>query len=54
MLHTQSLRSRLYLILAALVLITLIGGLVMVWYTFRIDRLLSGGDGTPSGRLPGS
>ena len=34
------LRPRLYILLTALVLITLVGGLSMVWYTYRIeDRL---------------
>jgi len=41
MLYPVSLRSRLYAILTSLVLLTMIGGLVMVWYTYRIDRLLN-------------
>ncbi|MEW6667945.1 MAG: ATP-binding protein [Thermodesulfobacteriota bacterium] len=36
-----SLRSRIYSALIALVLITLVGGLVMVWYTYRMERLFS-------------
>lgn len=36
-----SLRIRIYLILALLVFITFAGGLVMVWYTFRIEDLLT-------------
>lgn len=39
-LYPVSLRSRLYAILTSLVLLTVMGGLVMVWYTYRIDRLL--------------
>jgi signal transduction histidine kinase len=35
------LRSRIYLLLASLVLITFLGGLIMVWYTYRMDTLLS-------------
>ncbi len=41
MLYPISLRSRLYVILTSLLLLTMIGGLVMVWYTHRIDGLLS-------------
>ncbi|MFZ7128224.1 MAG: ATP-binding protein [Desulfobacterales bacterium] len=36
-----NLRYRIYLIVGALVLVTLIGGLVTVWYSFRMERLLS-------------
>jgi len=36
-----SLRIRLYTILTALVLITLIGGIIMVWYTYQMDELLT-------------
>jgi len=36
-----SLRVRIYLILTALVIITMSGGLVTVWYTYRIERLLT-------------
>jgi signal transduction histidine kinase len=35
-----SLRNRIYLVLAALVGVSLFGGLVMIWYTYRMDRLL--------------
>jgi signal transduction histidine kinase len=35
------LRGRVFLILAALVLITLGGGAVMMWYTFRMERLFT-------------
>jgi len=41
MFRQLSLRFRIYSVLAALVLITLMGGLVMVWYTYRMERLLS-------------
>jgi len=34
------LRKRIYLVLAALVLITFMGGVVMIWYTYRIDDLI--------------
>jgi len=37
-----SLRSRIYLILSILVLISLVGGLVMVWYTYQMEKLLTG------------
>ena len=37
-----SLRARLFLILAALVLITLAGGFVMMWQSYRMDSLLKG------------
>ena len=36
-----SLRSRIYIILAALILITLVGGLVLVWYTYQMEGLLT-------------
>ena len=36
-----SLRNRIFLILATLVIITMIGGVVMVWYTYRMERLLT-------------
>ena len=36
-----SLRVRIYTVLATLVLITLVGGLVMVWYTYRMEGLLT-------------
>ncbi len=36
-----SLRVRIYLILTALVIITMSGGLVTVWYTYRMERLLT-------------
>jgi len=36
-----SLRSRVYVILAALVCITLLGGLTLVWYTYQMENLLS-------------
>ena len=35
------LRKRIYLVLAALVLITFMGGVVMIWYTYRIDGLIT-------------
>lgn len=36
-----SLRLKIYLISSALVLITLMGGIVMVWYTFRMEGVLN-------------
>ncbi|MFH1124947.1 MAG: ATP-binding protein [Pseudomonadota bacterium] len=36
-----SLRIRIYLILITLVMITVLGGLVMVWYTYRMEGLLT-------------
>jgi signal transduction histidine kinase len=35
-----SLRSRVYLVLTALVLITLLGGLILIWYTYRMESVL--------------
>lgn len=40
MLHRSSLRNRICALLGALVMITTTGGLVMVWYTYRIEGLL--------------
>ncbi|OQX21752.1 MAG: histidine kinase [Desulfobacteraceae bacterium IS3] len=37
----MNLRVRIYMILTALIMITLTGGLVMVWYTYRMERLLT-------------
>lgn len=36
-----SLRTRIYLILTPLVLITLVGGAVMIWYTYQMEGILS-------------
>ena len=36
-----SLRIRIYIILAALVMITMAGGLVTVWYTYQMEHLLT-------------
>ena len=36
-----TLRSRIYTVLASLVFISFTGGAVMVWYTYRIQNLLS-------------
>ena len=36
-----NLRTRIYLLLAALVLVTIMGGLVMVWYTYRMEGLFT-------------
>ena len=36
-----SLRIRIYIILTALIFITFTGGLVMVWYTYRIEGLFT-------------
>jgi signal transduction histidine kinase len=38
--HTISLRVRVYTVLTSLVAITLVGGLIMVWYTYRMESLL--------------
>jgi signal transduction histidine kinase len=37
-----SLRARLFLILAALLAVTLAGGFVMMWYTYQMDALFEG------------
>ena len=39
--HRINLRNRIYLILAALVFITLLGGLITVWYTYRLEGVLT-------------
>jgi signal transduction histidine kinase len=36
-----SLRTRIYLILIVLASITIVGGLVMIWYTYRMENLLT-------------
>jgi len=36
-----NLRTRIYLLLTAVVLVTVMGGLVMVWYTYRMEGLLN-------------
>lgn len=36
-----SLRLKIYLILSALIFITLMGGIAMVWYTFRMESVLN-------------
>ncbi len=36
-----SLRIRIYTVLTTLVLITLLGGIIMVWYTYRIQDLIT-------------
>ncbi|RJR43672.1 MAG: histidine kinase [Desulfobacteraceae bacterium] len=41
MLRPFTLRFRVYSVLIALVLITIMGGVVMVWYTYRMEGLLS-------------
>ncbi|UCF82232.1 MAG: histidine kinase [Desulfobacteraceae bacterium] len=41
MLNKIGLRARIYVILAALVFITIVGGLIMVWYTYRMQGLLT-------------
>ena len=38
-----SLRARLFLILAGLVIVTLAGGSVMMWYTYQIDAYFNSG-----------
>ena len=37
----MNLRTRIYLLLTALVLVTLMGGLVMVWYTYQRQSLFN-------------
>jgi len=39
--YQLNLRNRVYLILAALVFISFMGGLVMVWYTYRSEKVLN-------------
>jgi len=39
--HKIRLRTRIYVILTALVCITMVGGSVMVWYTYRMQGLLN-------------
>jgi signal transduction histidine kinase len=39
--RTISLRVRVYTVLTSLVVITLVGGLIMVWYTYRMESLLA-------------
>jgi CHASE3 domain sensor protein len=39
--HRLNLRFRIFIVLIGLVLITLMGGLVMVWYTYSIERLFN-------------
>ncbi|MFC1815817.1 hypothetical protein ACFL0M_07700 [Thermodesulfobacteriota bacterium] len=39
--HRISLRARIYSILTAMVSITLMGGLVTVWYTYRMESVLT-------------
>ena len=39
--YRLSLRKRVFLLLAALVFITFVGGLVMVWYTYRSEEVLT-------------
>ena len=41
MLYQISLRSRIYLLLGGLMLITLMGGLVTMWYTYKMEGLLT-------------
>jgi signal transduction histidine kinase len=36
-----SLRTRIYFLLIALAFITVVGGLVMIWYTYRMEHLLT-------------
>ncbi|MGD8548286.1 MAG: MCP four helix bundle domain-containing protein, partial [Desulfobacterales bacterium] len=39
--HRINLRNRIYLILIALVFITLLGGIITVWYTYRLEGVLT-------------
>ena len=41
MAENKSLRTRIYVILVALVLITMAGGMVTVWYTYQMEHLLT-------------
>jgi CHASE3 domain sensor protein len=41
MLEKINLRLRIYVVLSTLVFITIAGGLVMIWYTYRIEGLLN-------------
>jgi len=36
-----NLRTRIYVVLITLILITLAGGVVMVWYTYRIQEIIT-------------
>ena len=36
-----NLRTRIFMLLTAVVLVTIMGGFVMVWYTYRMERLLN-------------
>jgi CHASE3 domain sensor protein len=39
--HKISLRTRIYIILAALVMIPLLEGMVMIWYTLKMEKMLT-------------
>ncbi len=39
--HRINLRNRIYMILTTLVFISLLGGLITVWYTYRLERVLT-------------
>jgi signal transduction histidine kinase len=39
--HKSSLRTRIYIILAALVMIPLLEGLVMIWYTIKMEQMVT-------------
>jgi signal transduction histidine kinase len=39
--HKTSLRTRIYIILAALVLIPLLEGMIMIWYTIKMEQMVT-------------
>lgn len=39
--HRLSLKARIYIVVAVLLLISISGGLTMIWYTYQMDRLLA-------------
>jgi CHASE3 domain sensor protein len=39
--HKSSLRTRIYIILAALVMIPLLEGLIMIWYTIKMEQMVT-------------
>ncbi|MGB9439101.1 MAG: histidine kinase, partial [Desulfobacterales bacterium] len=39
--HKISLRVRIYVLLVSLVMITMAGGVVTVWYTYQMEQLLT-------------
>ncbi|MFO8085252.1 MAG: hypothetical protein R6U27_13140, partial [Desulfobacterales bacterium] len=39
--HRFSLRAKIYLIVSALIIIPFFEGVVMIWYTFKMDKMLT-------------